>query len=94
MRPSPSRCARSAARIDWPVEGRVARPGSARQRNSRFNTTVIRNGVEIAARANAPVFAVHEGTVAFADVFSGFGNLVILDHGGQAYLALREPRRR
>jgi septal ring factor EnvC (AmiA/AmiB activator) len=46
---------------------------------------VIRNGVDIAARANAPVFAVHEGTVAFADFFSGFGNLVIVDHGSQAF---------
>jgi septal ring factor EnvC (AmiA/AmiB activator) len=70
--------------IEWPADGRVTVP-FGRQRNSRFNTAVIRNGVEIAARANAPVFAVHEGTVAFADFFSGFGNLVIVDHGSQAF---------
>ena len=29
--------------------------------------------------------AVHEGVVAFADIFSGFGNLVIVDHGAQAF---------
>ena len=29
--------------------------------------------------------AVHEGAVAFADPFSGFGNLVIVDHGAQAF---------
>ena len=29
--------------------------------------------------------AVHEGTVAFADQFTGYGNLVILDHGEGAY---------
>jgi murein hydrolase activator len=28
---------------------------------------------------------VHEGTVAFADQFTGYGNLVIVDHGDGAY---------
>jgi septal ring factor EnvC (AmiA/AmiB activator) len=31
------------------------------------------------------VQAVHEGTVAFADPFAGFGNLVIVDHGAQTF---------
>ncbi len=70
--------------IDWPADGRVLTRFGL-QRNARFNTAIIRNGVEIAARPNSPVFAVHEGAVAFADVFTGFGNLVIVDHGNQAY---------
>jgi murein hydrolase activator len=32
-----------------------------------------------------PVRAVHEGVVAYADQFTGYGNLVILDHGDGAY---------
>ena len=32
-----------------------------------------------------PVRSVHEGTVAYADQFAGYGNLVILDHGNRAY---------
>src|SRR6185436_3852709 len=43
------------------------------------------NGIEIAAPEGARVSAVHEGVVAFADSFSGFGNLVIVDHGAQAF---------
>ncbi len=70
--------------IDWPTEGRVTTRFGP-QRNPRFNTAVIRTGIEIAARANAPVFSIHEGTVAFADFFPGFGNLVIVDHGNHAY---------
>ena len=29
--------------------------------------------------------AVHEGVVAYADQFTGYGNLVIVDHGDGAY---------
>ena len=29
--------------------------------------------------------ALHDGVVAFADTFAGFGRLVILDHGGQTF---------
>ena len=29
--------------------------------------------------------AVHDGIVAFADAFTGFGNLVIVDHGAQTF---------
>ena len=32
-----------------------------------------------------PVRNIHEGTVAFADQFEGYGNLVIVDHGSRAY---------
>jgi septal ring factor EnvC (AmiA/AmiB activator) len=28
---------------------------------------------------------VHDGTVAFADTFAGYGKLVIVDHGAQAF---------
>jgi septal ring factor EnvC (AmiA/AmiB activator) len=46
---------------------------------------VTRNGIEIGAREKTPVRAVHEGTAAFAAPFTGFGTLVIVDHGGNAF---------
>jgi septal ring factor EnvC (AmiA/AmiB activator) len=46
---------------------------------------VSSNGVEISLAEGRPVHAVHEGTVAFADQFTGYGNLVILDHGDGAF---------
>jgi septal ring factor EnvC (AmiA/AmiB activator) len=68
--------------LDWPVAGRVARrfvaPGVVAG-------GVERRGIDITAAPNAPVLAVHEGTVAYAAPFAGFGNLVILDHGGRAF---------
>jgi septal ring factor EnvC (AmiA/AmiB activator) len=67
--------------LDWPAAGRVAAPFGAPARPGG----VARNGIEIAAPAGAPVTAVHPGAVDYADAFSGFGNLVILDHGGNYY---------
>ena len=70
--------------LDWPVAGRViGRFG--RDKGSRFGTAVARNGIEIEASGGLPVNAVHDGTVAYAAPFTGFGNLVIVDHGGHAY---------
>ena len=70
--------------LEWPAHGEVA-ARFGRNRASRFGTTVVRRGIEIAAAAGAPVRAVHGGTVAHAAPFSGFGNLVILEHGHRAF---------
>ena len=70
--------------LDWPVAGPVV-SSFGRATSGRFGTAVARNGVEIGAKEKAQVHAVHEGTVAFAAPFTGFGTLVIVDHGGGAY---------
>ena len=62
--------------LDWPVGGTVTR---------RFRPGSASNGIEIATAAGADALAVHDGTVAFAGTFAGFGNLVILDHGAQTF---------
>lgn len=56
--------------LDWPVAGRFTR---------------ARNGIEISAPEGTPVTALHPGTVDYADTFSGFGNMVIVDHGGNDF---------
>ncbi|HEX7086400.1 MAG TPA: peptidoglycan DD-metalloendopeptidase family protein [Vicinamibacterales bacterium] len=67
--------------LDWPATGRVQAFFGRPARDGRG----ARNGIEIAVPADTPVQAVHDGTVAFAGPFEGFGNLVILDHGARAY---------
>ena len=62
--------------LEWPVDGAVTR---------RFGRGSASNGIEIAAAEGADALAVHDGTVAFAGTFAGFGNLVILDHGAQTF---------
>jgi len=56
--------------LDWPVAGRFIR---------------ARNGIEISVPEGTAVKAVHPGTVDYADAFTGFGNLVIVDHGGNHF---------
>ena len=69
--------------LDWPAAGRVT--GRFGQTTGRLGGTAVRNGIEIAATEGAPVRAVHGGTVAFAGPFTGFGALVIVEHGGNDY---------
>lgn len=70
--------------LDSPVPGRVlSRFG--RGPGGRFGTAIVRNGIEIAATDGQDVRAVHGGTVAFAAPFTGFGTLVIVDHGDGAF---------
>jgi septal ring factor EnvC (AmiA/AmiB activator) len=67
--------------LDWPAAGRL----SSRFGQARSGSPAAQNGIEIAAGEGQPVRAVHDGRVAYADVFAGLGQLVIVDHGGLAF---------
>jgi murein hydrolase activator len=68
--------------LAWPAEGRV-RAGFGRRKHPRFDTYTVHNGIEIEAPPEAPVRAVHEGRVVFAERFRGYGLMVVVDHGGK-----------
>jgi septal ring factor EnvC (AmiA/AmiB activator) len=70
--------------LPWPIQGNVV-SRFGRASSGRFGTSIVRNGIEIAASEGADVRAVHEGTVAYAAPFTGFGTLVIVDHGDNAF---------
>jgi len=70
--------------LDWPARGRVL-TRFGQERHPRYGTAIIRNGIGIQTAGSVPVRAVHDGRVAFADTFEGFGRLVIVDHGQQAF---------
>ena len=70
--------------LPWPMTGKVVQR-FGRLPAGRFGTTIVRNGIEVAGREGADVQAVHEGTVAYAAPFTGFGTLVIVDHGQSAF---------
>jgi murein hydrolase activator len=68
--------------LPWPAEGVLTQRFG---RTDRSGIVMQRNGIELSLAENRPVHAVHEGTVAFADPFSGYANLVIVDHGDRNY---------
>jgi septal ring factor EnvC (AmiA/AmiB activator) len=68
-------------RLPWPVQGSiVSRFG--RQQHPEFHTPVFNRGIEIAAPFGSEVHAVAAGRVLHAGEMEGFGQLVVLDHGG------------
>jgi septal ring factor EnvC (AmiA/AmiB activator) len=67
--------------LDWPVAGTILRKFGRPAGRAATSS----NGIEIGAQEDASALAIHEGAVAFAGAFSGFGNLVILDHGSQTF---------
>jgi septal ring factor EnvC (AmiA/AmiB activator) len=70
--------------LPWPLRGEVVQR-FGRVPAGRFGTTIVRNGIEVSGREGADIGAVHEGTVAYAAPFTGFGTLVIVDHGQSAF---------
>ena len=67
--------------LNWPADGTLLR----RTGRTAAAPATSSNGVEVTTADAAPVRAVHDGMVAFAGNFAGFGNLVILDHGSQSF---------
>jgi septal ring factor EnvC (AmiA/AmiB activator) len=70
--------------LPWPLAGPVL-TRFGRATTGSFGTSIQRNGIEIGAAAGSTVHAVHGGTVAYAAPFTGYGVMVILDHGQDAF---------
>ena len=69
--------------LPWPADGVVSARFGRQPTNSPGPP--VRNGIELSLPEGAPIRAVHGGTVAYADLFSGYANLVIVEHADGAY---------
>jgi murein DD-endopeptidase MepM/ murein hydrolase activator NlpD len=67
-----------------PVEGRVVRPFGT-SKHPEFGTVTFNSGLDIEARSGSPVRAVARGKVEYASTLPGYGNCIILNHGGGYY---------
>ncbi len=75
--------------MPWPADGIVVHRFGRQQAGRMVGIDVTRNGIELSLAEGHPVAAVHDGMITQAGPFPGYGQLVIVDHGGGAALALR-----
>ncbi|WP_224244046.1 murein hydrolase activator EnvC family protein [Hyalangium gracile] len=83
-------------KLPFPTQG-VVEVGFGKVINPLFNTVTVQKGLDIRAAEGAPVRAVAAGKVVFAGWMRGYGNLLILDHGGgyhslMAHLGVVTPK--
>lgn len=71
-------------RLDYPVRGEVM-AGFGKTRHPEFSADLIRKGIDIEAPIGEEIRAVEAGKVVFADRFSGYGKMMIIDHGQRYY---------
>lgn len=71
-------------RLAWPADGRVVGEYGA-QVHPRFGTKTFRNGIDIDVAEGTGIAAVASGHVLYTGWFRGYGNLIIVDHGGEYY---------
>ncbi len=65
----------------WPVEGRFMGPFGKRI-DPFSGEGAFHRGVDISAPTGTPVRATADGVVVFSSMESGYGRLVVIDHGG------------
>lgn len=86
--------------LAWPVNGPVVSPFGYRI-HPIFGTRRLHTGIDIDAPHGSPIRAAGSGTVILARWYGGYGNAVVVDHGGglttlyahQSSLAVSEGRR-
>jgi septal ring factor EnvC (AmiA/AmiB activator) len=71
-------------KLDWPVHGSVSAP-FGKYKHPEFAGEIFRKGIDIDAPIGEEIRAVEKGTVVYADRFSGYGKMVIVDHGERYY---------
>ena len=67
--------------LGWPVSGRLSSPYGYRI-HPIYGTKRLHTGIDIAASNGTPIAAAGSGKVILAKVFGGYGNAVVVDHGG------------
>ncbi len=71
-------------RMTRPAEGPTARK-FGKSRHPRYGTVTFNSGVDIKAREGSPIRAVARGRVEYSGALSGYGNCIIVNHGGGYY---------
>lgn len=68
-------------RMSSPVRGEILE-SYGKHKHPEFNSFTFSKGVSISAPSGTEIKSIYEGTVIFSDYFKGFGNMMVVDHGG------------
>jgi septal ring factor EnvC (AmiA/AmiB activator) len=68
-------------RMSLPVRGEIIE-SYGKHKHPEFNSFTFSKGLSISAPTGTDIKAIYDGTVIFADYFKGFGNMMVVDHGG------------
>lgn len=77
MPPLPSH----SGRFQWPVRGKITSPFGTRV-HPIFKTKTVHTGIDISAPNGTPVKAAGTGDVLYSGWLRGYGQIIIMDHGG------------
>ncbi len=67
-------------KLEWPVRGEIT-GDFGKVKHPEFSAEVFRKGIDIEAPVGEAIKAVEKGRIVFAERFSGYGKMVIIDHG-------------
>lgn len=73
-------------RMSLPVRGEIIE-SFGKHKHPEFNSYTFSNGMSISANIGTEIHSIYDGSVIFADYLKGYGNMVIVDHGG-GYISL------
>jgi len=65
-----------------PIQGKLI-SGYGRQKNTEFNTYTFNSGIDISAPLGQVVHAAGSGEVIYTGNIKGYGQIIIIDHGGR-----------
>lgn len=68
-------------RMTLPVRGAILE-SFGKHKHPEFDSYTFSKGLSISSSAGTEIKSIYEGNVIFADYFKGFGNMIIVDHGG------------
>ena len=73
--------AKMKGNLNWPVQGRMTgKFGSTRNPDTGIVTENV--GIDIRVKSGTPVQSVLDGVVSTITYIRGYGNIIIIDHGG------------
>lgn len=68
-------------RMSLPVRGEIVET-YGKHKHPDFDSYTFSKGLSISAGTGSDIKSIYDGSVIFADYFKGFGNMIIIDHGG------------